>query len=258
MDTRDDHARASEATSFVYIVPVHNEERTLAAHVDKIFARFAGRPDAVRVVLAENGSRDRSAEVAREIARAYGADRVLAESTPLAGLGHGLALGLSAAFARDARPSSRRFYVLTAADLPFGFSDVEAFESALRARPELELAVGSKAHAQSRVPGANGRAVFSFAYRLARRAILGMRTADSQGSIFVRDPLARALLPEIAARDFFFSTELVYHAERRGMQVIELPVELQRAVRRSTVKPLRDGALMLRQLIALRQRSGAR
>jgi hypothetical protein len=37
-----------------------------------------------------------------------------------------------------------------------------------------------------------------------------------------------------------------------------LPVELQRAVRRSTVKPLRDGALMLRQLIALRQRSGAR
>jgi hypothetical protein len=131
---------------------------------------------------------------------------------------------------------------------------LEAFERALAADPELQFAVGSKAHPASRVGAPNTRSLFSLGYRVARRAVLGMRTADSQGSLFVRDPLARELLPLVAARDFFFSTELVYHAERRGTHVIELPVELQRAVRRSTVKPLRDGARMLRQLIALRAR----
>lgn len=240
--------------TFVYIVPVHGEARTLAPHIAAIFAYFKASPHRVRVVLAENGSGDDSARVTTELAQTYGNQQLLAASTPAAGLGHGLALGLETAFAQQPLSDTRSFFIMTAADLPFGFSDFEAFERALAAEPELQFAVGSKAHPASRVGGPNTRSLFSLGYRIARRALLGMRTADSQGSLFVRDPLARELLPLVAARDFFFSTELVYHAEHRGTHVIELPVELQRAVRRSTVKPLRDGARMLRQLIALRAR----
>jgi glycosyltransferase involved in cell wall biosynthesis len=229
----------------VYVVPVHNEERVLAdnvARVTKYLERFPG----AEVYLVENGSSDASWSVAQGLAG------VRAFREEAAGIGHAYHRGLTEALARFGASASR-WAVLTAADLPFGFSDLEAALVALGRSP-ARILMGSKAHRQSEVDRAVPRRVMSVAYRAARRAVLGMRVGDSQGSVFLRLDLAAELAPKIQARGFFYSTELCHYAERAGETIVELPVVVQPGERRSTVRPLRHGLEMARQLWELRRR----
>ncbi|MBI5773521.1 MAG: glycosyltransferase family 2 protein, partial [Verrucomicrobia bacterium] len=48
-----------------------------------------------------------------------------------------------------------------------------------------------------------------------------------------RAKTARELAPKIASRDFFWSTEFTYYAERAGLKIIEVPVELEEQQRAS-------------------------
>jgi hypothetical protein len=61
-------------------------------------------------------------------------------------------------------------------------------------------------------------------------------------------------VPRIQSRDFFYSTELCHYAERLGEAILEVPVMLQPSERPSTVKPIRHGYAMAKQLLALRRR----
>jgi hypothetical protein len=73
--------------------------------------------------------------------------------------------------------------------------------------------------------------------------------------VFVRLDLAAELLPRVESRGFFYSTELCHFAERAGELIVELPVVLEEQKRGSTVKPVRHGAEMAKQLWELRRRS---
>jgi hypothetical protein len=208
-------------------------------------------------LLVENGSSDGSWELCQELEREYqgksGPVVVKALTVPAAGIGHAYDLGLRTML--DLHPSSEdaeRWAVLTAADLPFGFTDVEAAEHSVQ---DARMMIGSKAHPESRIDVDMERALASRAYRLARRTLLGSRVGDSQGSVLVRADLARQIVSQVNARGFFYSTELVYFAERAGERVRELPITLEKSERKSTVKPLKDGLTMLGQLLELRTRS---
>ncbi len=239
-----------------YLVPVHDEEPTLREKVVVLAAGLRAHPGA-RIVLVENGSRDGSRALCERLATEITDVPVLARSVPDAGLGHAFHHGVREA-TRDAREPGH-VLVLTAADLPFGFSDLRAFLEWYPSTTPPLLAIGSKAHPRSLVSPTLQRRLMSVGFLAARRALLGMRTRDPQGSIFVSADLAAALEPAVGSTDFFFSTELVYLAERRGVPVTELPVEYPGGGRRSTVKPVRDTCRMLRQLVALRARThGAR
>lgn len=237
----------------LYVLPVHNEESVLRANVERLCRRIAEYPGA-HVLLVENGSRDASWALCQELA---GADfdrrvRVLAFREEAAGMGFAYDRGLREALALHG-PSTNHYAVLTAADLPFGFSDLGSASRHL-ARGEARILMGSKAHQASEGTRGPERRAMTFAYRMIRRATVGMRVGDSQGSIFVRLDLAAELAPKIKARDFFYTTELCFFAERAGETIVEMPVVLEEEKRKSTVRPLRDGTRMLHQLIALRRR----
>ena len=68
--------------------------------------------------------------------------------------------------------------------------------------------------------------------------------------------LAAELTPKMESRGFFYSTELCHHAERLGETILELPVTLEESKRASTVRPVKHGTEMLRQMWELRKRSG--
>jgi len=242
----------------VYVLPIHNEEKILAAHVDRLTAyleRFAG----ARVLLVENGSVDGSWRIAQELAQRTSpspdAVSLSALQEASAGIGYAYHRGLVEAIATT-DDLAGTWAVLTAADLPFGFSDLEAALISMD-RSSSRILMGSKAHADSTVAASPKRRMMSSIYRVARRAIVGMRVGDSQGSVFLRLDLARDLLPKIASRNFFYSTELCYFAEQAGESIVELPVvmdESEGAKRASTVRPFRDGTTMAKQLWQLRRR----
>lgn len=251
----------------MYVLPVHNEEKVLADNVARLVAHLSGDVSShfgsLHVFLVENGSRDASWRIAEELGKRSAAEKsgasgqkhaidVRAFREPNAGLGWAYQRGLEEAIATFG-PSKDHWAVLTAADLPFGFSDLEAalptFED-----PSARIMIGSKAHPRSVAGRAANRRLMSLVYRVARRVTIGMRVRDSQGSVFVRLDFASELLPRIESRGFFYSTELCYFAERRGEIIRELPIVLQESIRPSTVRPLRDGAEMAKELWRLRSR----
>jgi dolichyl-phosphate beta-glucosyltransferase len=231
-----------------YVVPAHNEERILADTVARVVSRLKAHPGS-SVALVENGSRDGTARVCRELEGEREGVRVLADSIPAAGIGYAYHRGIELSLDAGAD-----WLVLTAADLPFDFGDLDGFLRALAAEPGLRLAIGSKAHPESRIDTSSLRKTMSFGYRVARRALVGMRTGDSQGSIFLESGLARPLWPRISSRDFFYTTELIALAEHRGVRPLELPVTLQKELRASTVRPVKHSVAMLRKLLELRRR----
>jgi glycosyltransferase involved in cell wall biosynthesis len=232
-----------------YVLPVHNEEATLADCLARLRAHLATQQPGSDVLLVENGSKDGSADLARRLAAQPHPVPVYAYSLREAGIGHAYDRGIREAL-RLGGPSPARWLVLSAADLPFGFSDLT------QARPHLDdprapLLIGSKAHPESVVQVSTERAVATRAYRIVRRMVAGMRTGDSQGTLFLRLDVAARLVDVIRARDFFYSTELVFHVEREGRPIIELPVMVAPERRSSTVRPARDGAKMLMGLLRL-------
>ena len=225
-----------------YVVPVHNQEQTLPDTVPKLAQRLAEHPGS-EIVLVENGSTDRSMAVCVELAARLNTRDVGVRAVSSArGMGNALRRGMQLA--------RGDLIVLTASDLPFGFTDLDAY-LALPAKPRL--AIGSKAHPASQVHAPLLRRLMSDVFRRLRIALVGLRTGDSQGTILIDAALARRLLPHLRCGDFLFSTELVCWAQRDDVEAMELPITYS-AGPGSTVSPLRDSLRMGLGLLALRRR----
>jgi glycosyltransferase involved in cell wall biosynthesis len=236
--------------SLSYVVPVHNEERTLERNVRRLeehLQRYSGS----RVLLVENGSKDDSWGLCQRLAKSDGPVVIEPYREPNAGMGFALQRGVLEELPR-AEPD--RWLVLTAADLPFGFTDLDGLVSLLEAGEQPDIVVGSKAHRNSKIHTSPTRTLATLTYRVLRRVIAGMRTGDSQGTFMFRAETVRSIVPKIASRDFFWSTEFTYYAERAGLRITEVPVVLEEAQRASTVKPFKHGVKMLAQLVELRLR----
>ena len=233
---------------FSLVVPFHSDVEKLSGTLALL--RESATAHGIReILLCHNGSVFDPATRSAIEARTWEGVRLL--STPTKGIGAGYKLGIGAA--------REEFLVLSASDLPFGFSDVEAFRAYARehGRPP-DVAVGSKAHPRSRLSASYGlrRRLASRAFWLLRALVLGRETPkDSQGSILVRTQIARALLPDLAFDNYLFSLELVTLAQRRGHPVVELPIEISHHEGgASSVSLLRDGARMAIDLVQLSRR----
>jgi glycosyltransferase involved in cell wall biosynthesis len=237
-----------------FVLPVHDNAAIVPPNVEILASRLAASPGS-DIILVENGSRDASWPACEAAAGTRHGVAVRPFREAQAGLGHAYARGIDEVLALHG-PSTSRWAVLTAADLPFAFTDLD------RAQPHLLRGVravaGSKAHAASAAWAGAQRFVMSVAYRRARRLILGMKIGDSQGSFFVRLDLLAATAPHVRSRDFFYTTELAYLIEREGETVTEVPVVLEQhqlVAANSSVRPVTHASRMLRQLVELRGRS---
>ena len=233
----------SATTRISYLVPIYNEEAVLPASARAIADRLVHHPGS-ELIMVENGSTDCSPELVEELARELTRPGVAVVAVHSAkGYGNAMRHGIDLA--------SGDLLVITAADLPFGFSDLDE-ALALETRPALMI--GSKAHPASKVATSLKRRVMSEAFRLLRRAVIDLKVGDSQGTILVDRALAQRIRPHLVAGGFFFSTELIALASRMGVTPVEIPVDYSRPREGSTVRPLEDGLRMGRALVELRRR----
>jgi glycosyltransferase involved in cell wall biosynthesis len=230
------------AATLTYVIPVYNQEGVLRERMGRLLEQLEPRPGC-EIVMVENGSSDDSAQLTRTLVREYsGSVRFSAVSS---------STGLGAAFRRGIGLAGADYIVLTAADLPFGFSDVEAWQ---RRRPPPRIAIGSKGHPDSRIDVDPLRRLMSTGFSWLRRALLGLRGRDTQGTIIIERALALRILPLLQCDDYLVSTEIVAWAARMGVQAVELPVDYPRHGGRSTVSPVRDSLRMALGLWRLRGR----
>jgi len=204
------------AAQIEIVVPVHNEEAVLARSIRRLH-RFLtdGFPFSWRIVVADNASTDATPVIAARLARELpGVSLLLLDRK---GRGHALRAAWSASRAPivcymdvDLSTDLRALLPLVA-PLVSGHSDVS---------------IGTRLARGARVVRGPKRELISRSYNHLLHATLGARFSDAQcGFKAVRADAVRGLLGAVRDDGWFFDTELLVLAQRRGLRIHEVPVD---------------------------------
>ncbi|MCW2991986.1 MAG: glycosyltransferase [Solirubrobacterales bacterium] len=198
------------------VVPLHNEQDVVERSVRRLHGFLSeGFPFTWRIVLADNASTDDTPAIARALAaRLPGVSALTLERK---GRGRALRAAWSGSTARavcymdvDLSTDLRALLPLVA-PLLSGHSD---------------LAIGTRLAPGSRVVRGPRRELISRAYNRLLRTTLRARFSDAQCGFKAVSARALAeLLPAIEDDGWFFDTELLVLAQRRGMRIHEVPVD---------------------------------
>jgi glycosyltransferase involved in cell wall biosynthesis len=220
------------------VIPVFDEERIVAAACVELMAALDLRGWDYELLLSENGSRDRTAEILRELERGRPRLRHLHSDEP----NYGLALRRGILEARG------RWVVADEIDI----CDPTFYDRAL---PLLEsgqadMVVGSK-RARGSVDGRPAyRRLATWVHNTTLQVVLGFRGTDTHGvKAFSRERIAPVAARCVVDRDVFAS-ELVLRAGLEGKRVVEIPIALHEK-RPPSVALLRRVPNVLRQVARL-------
>ena len=203
--------------SVEFVIPVLNEERALPVCIERLHGFLGETMQAYdwRIVVADNGSTDRTPAVCAELSSKHeGVGYLRLEQR-----GRGRAL-------RTAWLASDADYLC--------YMDVD-LSTELEAIPPLidslatggfDLAIGSRLDKGSNVIGRTlKREVVSRCYNLIIRSMFFVRFRDAQcGFKAISRSAARDLAPLVLDNGWFFDTELLILAEKNDYRIFELPV----------------------------------
>jgi glycosyltransferase involved in cell wall biosynthesis len=225
-------------------LPVYNEEERLPRGLPRL-AKFLTAHAAWdwEIVIANNGSTDRTQAVAEQLSREHAGVRVL--NLPAKGRGG----ALKAAWQNSAAEVLSYMDV----DLSTGLEALPTLVAAV-AEQGYDLATGSRLLPGSRTRRNWRREVTSRCYIRLAQAVLGTRLSDTQcGFKAIARQAARELLPQVEDTAWFFDTELLVLAERQGWRIREVPVCWEEDAD-SRVQVWRTAVADLRGLLRLRRR----
>jgi glycosyltransferase involved in cell wall biosynthesis len=198
------------------VVPVYNEQSALERSIRRLHGFLsANMPFAWRIVIADNASTDATLRIAQALADELSDIEVL--HLPAKGRGRALRAAWSASDAEvlcymdvDLSTDLRALLPLVSG-LISGHSDV---------------AIGTRLACGARVLRGRQRELISRTYNRLLRVVLGARFSDAQcGFKAIRADAARSLVPAVKDDGWFFDTELLILAQRRGLRILEVPVD---------------------------------
>jgi glycosyltransferase involved in cell wall biosynthesis len=238
---------AMTSLSFDITIPVLNEEGRLRAGVDTLvrFLAQEGLDDRCRITIADNGSTDRTAEVAAELLSKYANVGYLSVGK------RGVGLALKTAWGQSRADIVGYMDVDLATDIQHFKQVVQGFETGTAA-----LVNGSRNLPGSRVINRSRvRDLSSWGFNTLLRLMLRVKFTDGMcGFKFLRrsvyDQVARV---GIRNDGWFFCTEILYIAERLGHKIEELAVTWTDD-RESRVRLVRLSLYYLREMNHLRRR----
>lgn len=208
------------------IMPAYNEEATLEPSVREVVAGLRIAKRDFEVIVVENGSTDRTLEVARRLA--IDIPELVVVEFPEADYGRALRAGFLAAdgdlvFNFDVDYFDLEFL----ADAAIMLSGPDRSITDAGAIPEPPVVVvGSKRSAGAVDRRGVSRRIVTAGFSLALRTLFRMRVSDTHGMKGLRrEPIA----PIVARCRFgtdLFDTELILRVERAGLPVDEIPVEV--------------------------------
>jgi glycosyltransferase involved in cell wall biosynthesis len=198
------------------VVPVYNEQYALERSVRRLHDFLTlNVPLAWRIVIADNASTDRTLALARGLALELPSVTVL----HLRAKGRGRAL-------REAWSKSDAD-VLCYMDVDLS-TDLKALLPLIAGlvSGHSDVAIGTRLAPGAKVVRGLKREIISHAYNRLLRLVLRARFSDAQcGFKAIRADVARELLPQVRDQSWFFDTELLLAAQRRGLRIHEVAVD---------------------------------
>jgi dolichyl-phosphate beta-glucosyltransferase len=222
------------------VIPAYDEANRIAATLGSIEAYLKARAEPFEILVVDDGSTDRTAEVA-ELQRL---EEVRVLRLPLnRGKGAALKAGVLA--------SSGAWVLLTDADLSTPIEDLPRLEEH---RGAADLILGSRATPESQVTLHQPlyRELMGKSFNLLLRGLRLTELRDTQcGFKLLAGDVARELFSGLSIERFAFDVELLRMARLRGLTIREVGVRWQNS-HPSRVHPLTDSLRMLRDVLRLR------
>ena len=198
-----------------FVIPVYNEESILHAAIVDLRERLKPHRWNYEIILAENGSKDATIHIAKELAERYPEVRFISVSDP----NYGRAL-------REGVLTARGDLVLCE---EIDLCDVSFHERAVALLDQgaAQMVIGSKLIGGARDERPWLRHAASVVYTGLLRGMLGLRGTDTHGlKAFKRKALVPIVHACLVDKDVFAS-ELVIRAYREGIAIREIPVRVK-------------------------------
>lgn len=222
------------------IIPAYNEEKRLPRTLGLVFDFLEKQTFSAEVIIIENGSRDRTYEVANEFASEYPNLTVIKENQP--GKGNAVRRGMLEAHGE--------YRFICDADLSMPIEEVNKFIP-----PKLndfDIAIGSR-----EAPGAiryneppyrhfGGRAI----NLLIQMLILPGLNDTQCGFKCFRAEVAKDIFSQQTLTGWSFDIELLYIARRKKLKIREIPINWYFAAD-SKVNALRDAMRMISDIFRI-------
>ncbi len=233
---------SDSAPELSIIIPSFNEELRLPATLEKI-ARYVERERrSTEVIVVDDGSTDRTAEVAEAFRGKFPQLRVLANGTNR-GKGYSVRHG-----SLEARGEIALF---TDADLS---SPIEEAGKLLAALKDHDVAIGSRALDRRLIEVRESpfREFAGIVFNKIVRIVLRLPFVDTQCGFkaFRREP-CRVIFEQQTIERFGFDPELLYLARHHGLSTVEVPVRWAHSPA-TKVSMMRDSVQMFLDVVIIR------
>lgn len=196
------------------ILPAHNEEAVIVQAIAEARAAFDHLKIVGEILVVDDGSRDKTAELVRDLAK---------ENTLLRLLSHGVNRGYGAALRTGFEAARGELVAFTDADCQFHLEDLSRLlplvQSGKGTDPHHDIVTGWREDRKD--PPL--RLFLSRGFNLLVDSILGIgvRDVDCALKVFRRESLGR-ILPE--NKGFFANTEMFVLARQEGLSIAEVGV----------------------------------
>jgi glycosyltransferase involved in cell wall biosynthesis len=235
----------SPAPGLSIIIPSYNEELRLPATLDKIANYIRASRRNTEVIVVDDGSKDRTAEVAESFRGKIANLRVLA---------NGVNRGKGFSVRHGSLEAQGDIILFTDADLS---APIEEAEKLLAALQDHDVAIGSRAVDRSLIEVHESvfREFAGIVFNTIVRVILRLPFVDTQCGFkaFRRGP-SRIIFEQQTIERFGFDPELLYLARRHGLSTVEVPVRWAHSPA-TKVNMLRDSVQMFLDVFLIRWNS---
>lgn len=224
------------------IIPAYNEEKRLPSTLEQVFHFLERQSYTSEVIVVENGSNDKTFEVAQEFAKRHQNLHVV----------HNEQRGKGGAVLRGVHESRGDHLFICDADLSMPIEEIIKFLPPAIA--DIDIAIASR-----EAPGAVRynepyyRHLTGRVFNMLIRLMVLPKLQDTQcGFKCIRAAVARDIFRFQTLTGWAFDVELLYIAHHRGYRIIEIPIDWYFNAD-SKVRVLRDSWRMFFDLLVIRR-----
>jgi glycosyltransferase involved in cell wall biosynthesis len=204
----------NEAPEVSFVIPVFNEEPILHAAVVDLRERLEPHGLSYEIILAENGSRDATAELARQLGERY--PEVRLSQSPSPNYGQALRQGIL-----QARGDLVICEEIDLCDVDFHLQALELLRSG-----RADFVIGSKLIGGARDERPALRHVASQFYTGVLHLLFDFGGTDTHGLKAFRRSVVLPLVQACQIDRDVFASELVIRAYRTPLRIVEIPVRV--------------------------------
>ncbi|MGA3132189.1 MAG: dolichyl-phosphate beta-glucosyltransferase [Terracidiphilus sp.] len=234
--------------SYSIVIPAYNEAARIGSALESVVACIRQRGWRAEVVVVDDGSRDRTAEIVRTFAQNLPAsDHLevrLLQNPGNHGKGYSVRNGVLHSFGE--------VVLFTDADLSAPIEEAEDLFAAIAAG--ADIAIGSRWLERTRqtIRQPLYRQFFGRCFNAVTRLVMGLRFADTQCGFkaFTRTA-AQTIFQLQTIERWGFDPEILFIALKRGYRIDEVPVSWAHD-ERTRISYLKDGLRMLQDIAIVR------